>query len=70
MEQATELRGKVVWFNPDKGYGFIRSGQQQFFVHFRDVLGKGYKTLERNQPVIFDAGEGERGPKALNVRPL
>ncbi len=63
-------QGKVKWFNPRKGYGFI-SGEngQDIFVHYGNIIGDGYKTLVEGQPVTFDVIEGEKGLRAENVVP-
>ena len=62
--------GTVKWFNPDKGYGFIsREDGDDLFVHFSEIQGEGYKTLEEGQAVEFDVTEGRNGKaQASNVR--
>jgi len=63
--------GTVKWFNDEKGYGFIsRDGEQDVFVHFRNIVGEGRKTLREGQQVEFTIGEGQKGPQAENVVPL
>lgn len=63
--------GTVKFFNNEKGYGFIsREGEEDVFVHFSNISGDGYKTLEEGQAVEFEVGPGRKGPEALNVRPL
>ena len=60
--------GKVKWFNPKKGYGFITAGDgQDIFVHYSDVSGEGFKTLKEGDEVTFDIVEGEKGLRAENV---
>jgi CspA family cold shock protein len=62
------MRGKVKWFNADKGFGFIeREGGEDIFVHFSAIKMDGYKSLEEGQTVEFDLGRGQRGPQAENV---
>lgn len=63
-------QGTVKWFNPEKGYGFIEpeDGSSDVFVHYSSIEGTGFKTLEENQRVEFEIGEGEKGPQAQAVR--
>lgn len=61
--------GTVKFFNNEKGYGFIsREGEDDVFVHFSNISGEGYKSLEEGQAVEFEVGPGRKGPEALNVR--
>ena len=60
--------GKVKWFNPRKGYGFIATEDgRDVFVHYANISGDGYKTLVEGDPVSFDIVEGEKGLRAENV---
>jgi len=60
--------GKVKWFNPRKGYGFIATEDgKDIFVHYANISGEGYKTLSEGDPVTFDIAEGEKGLRAENV---
>lgn len=62
------LKGKVKWFNKDKGFGFITSEEgKDYFVHFSGILGEGFKNLEENQTVNFEVEEGAKGPIAVKV---
>jgi CspA family cold shock protein len=62
--------GSVKWFNPDKGYGFIaREEGDDVFVHFSEIQGEGFKTLDEGQKVIFEVTTGQNGKlQATNVR--
>ncbi|MGX7058395.1 cold-shock protein [Vagococcus humatus] len=61
-------RGKVKWFNNEKGFGFIEvDGKDDVFVHFSAIQGDGFKTLEEGQDVEFAVVEGDRGPQAAEV---
>jgi CspA family cold shock protein len=61
--------GTVKWFNDAKGFGFIRSDEgQDVFVHQTGILGDGYRTLKEGEQVEFDLTQGEKGPKAENVK--
>lgn len=60
--------GKVKWFNPRKGYGFIAGADgRDIFVHYSSISGDGYKTLVEGDEVSFDTVEGEKGLRAENV---
>ncbi len=63
--------GTVKWFNADKGYGFIEQEEgPDVFVHFRSIIGDGFKSLNEGQRVEFDVTDGQKGPQAENVSPL
>jgi CspA family cold shock protein len=64
--------GTVKWFSAEKGYGFIQreDGGADVFVHYSEIQGSGYRSLEENQKVEFEVGQGTKGPQAQNVRPL
>jgi CspA family cold shock protein len=59
----------VKFFNNEKGYGFIsREGGDDVFVHFSNIAGSGYKSLDEGQTVEFDVAPGKKGEEAQNVR--
>ncbi len=61
-------KGTVKWFNGAKGFGFIqRQTGDDVFVHFRAIVGDGYKTLNEGDDVQFDVEQGPKGLQALNV---
>ncbi|MEV6524823.1 transcription antiterminator/RNA stability regulator CspE [Longispora sp. NPDC051575] len=64
--------GTVKWFNAEKGFGFITpdDGGQDLFVHFSAIASQGYRSLDENQRVEFDVGQGQKGPQAENVRAI
>jgi len=64
--------GTVKFFNNEKGFGFITptDGDKDVFVHYSNVAGDGYKSLEEGQQVEFDVAQGRKGPEAQNVRVL
>jgi CspA family cold shock protein len=60
--------GTVKWFDDRKGYGFIeRENGEDVFVHFSNVQGEGFRSLEQGEKVSFDVQETERGLQAVNV---
>ena len=61
--------GTVKFFNAEKGFGFISlEGQKDVFVHYSNIQGEGYKTLEEGQHVEFDVAPGRKGDEAQNFR--
>ena len=65
-------KGTVKWFNAEKSFGFIapEDGSADVFVHFSEIQSNGFRTLEENQLVEFEIGEGAKGPQAQAVRAL
>ena len=60
--------GKVKWFNPRKGFGFIETEDgRDIFVHYSSISGDGFKTLAEGDPVTFEIIEGDKGLRAENV---
>jgi CspA family cold shock protein len=66
------MRGKVQWFDDQKGFGFIKpaDGQPDVFCHFSDIDPDetGYRTLADGQAVEFEIVPTFKGPKAVDVR--
>lgn len=61
--------GTVKFFINEKGYGFIsRDEGDDVFVHYSNIQGSGYKSLEEGQRVEFDIAPGRKGDEAQNVR--
>jgi len=59
-------RGKVKWFNEQKGFGFIEQEDgSDVFVHYSSIAGDGFKTLAEGDDVEFELtdGPGRRGPR-------
>lgn len=69
--QSVCLRGKVKWFNPRRGYGFIqRENGEDVFVHYSSIQTlqpDGFRNLREGEEVEFELVENERGPTAANV---
>ena len=62
-------KGKVKWFNAEKGFGFITpdEGGPDLFVHHTAIQDRGFRSLDENQLVSFDVTQGQKGPQATNV---
>jgi CspA family cold shock protein len=74
---AERQKGRVKWFNPSKGYGFIqRDGENgaskgdDLFVHFQEIQQKGYRSLTEGQWVEFTVVQGPKGLQASQVTVL
>jgi CspA family cold shock protein len=62
--------GTVKWFNATKGFGFIeRENEKDVFVHYSEIGGEGYRSLDEGQKVEFSVVDSEKGPQAQNVIP-
>ncbi|MGP4004197.1 cold-shock protein [Streptomyces sp. 8N706] len=62
-------QGRVKWFSGEKGFGFIeRESGADVFVHFSEIEGVGFRSLEEGQRVEFDITQGPKGPQAARVR--
>ena len=61
-------KGKVKWFNNQKGYGFVVSDKgNDVFVHYSVIQGDGYKTLKEGEEVEYELIQSEKGEQAKNV---
>src|SRR3954453_9054816 len=68
-EEIALATGTVKFFNAEKGFGFIsRESGDDVFVHFSNIAGTGYKSLDEGQKVEFDIAPGRKGDEAQNVR--
>ena len=63
-------KGSVKWFNTQKGYGFIApegENASDVFVHYADIQGEDFRTLQEGDIVEFEITQGNKGDKAINV---
>ena len=62
-------QGTVKWFNAEKGFGFITpdDGGKDVFVHFSEIQGSGYRSLNEGDEVEFEVEQGQKGLQAKNV---
>ena len=66
---AERTQGIVKWFNAEKGYGFIaRDGGDDVFVHYSEIQGTGYRSLEDGSKVDFEITQGKKGLQASDVK--
>lgn len=62
------LEGQVKWFNEKKGFGFIVDKEgNEIFVHYKDIQGDGFRTLQENERVTYLVEKGPKGLKAQEV---
>jgi CspA family cold shock protein len=68
-QEDNMAQGTVKWFNAEKGFGFITpdEGGADLFVHHSAIETTGFRTLDENQRVSFNVGQGQKGPQATNV---
>ena len=64
--------GTVKWFSRMKGWGFIEpdNGERDVFVHYENIVGQGFRNLEKGERVKFQMSDTAKGPKALAVAPV
>jgi CspA family cold shock protein len=63
--------GTVKWFNGSKGFGFIsREEGDDVFVHYKAIVGDGFKSLDEGDKVEFEIEEGPKGLQANNVKKI
>jgi CspA family cold shock protein len=61
-------KGRVKWFNEQKGFGFIsQDGGEDLFVHFSSIKQDGFKVLHEGDEVIFEIAQGKKGLQAVDV---
>ena len=65
-------QGVVKWFSDEKGFGFVTpdEGGKDLFVHHTGINSNGFRTLAEGARVSYDAENGDKGPKAVNVTPI
>ena len=61
--------GKIKWFNPAKGYGFIENdaGGKDIFLHVSALEQAGIDTLEEGEAISFEIGDNRGRENAVNI---
>lgn len=61
--------GVVKWFNRNKGYGFIvrDNGNEDVFVHYKEIKANGYRSLVEGERVTYTLVTGDKGLQASEV---
>ena len=68
LEEDDREEGVVKWFNVSKGFGFLtREDGEDVFVHFRSIRGRGHRSLQEGQRVLFGVVESSKGLQAEDV---
>jgi len=72
MEEDKVHTGVVCWFDKAKGFGFVKPDEsdKDLFIHYSNIVGEGFKTLEANQKVSFKVGANNIGPQAIEIKVL
>jgi len=61
--------GKIKWFNPTKGYGFIENeGSKDVFLHVSALEKAGIDTLKEGEEIEFEIGENKGKENAINIK--
>jgi CspA family cold shock protein len=69
-EGKVSVIGTVKWFDDEKGFGFLEYNHCDYFLHYRQLQGTGFKSVRPGQDVSFEIESSEKGPYAANVRKL
>ena len=63
------INGKVKWFNPTKGYGFIEREDKEKDVFVHSSAARAAKIeLNEGDSLTFEVENGEKGPSAVNLQ--
>ena len=63
--------GKIKWFNPAKGYGFIENeGSKDVFLHVSALEEAGIKTLKEGEEIEFEIGDNKGKENAINFKKI
>ena len=60
--------GVVKWFSDQKGFGFVASQGKDYFIHFKEILSEGFKSLKEGDKVSFEPSTSPKGPVATQLK--
>ena len=65
------MKGKVIRFNKNKGFGFIKGDDERdVFFHYSSLVMDGFKDIEPDTEVEFEVVETDRGLRATSVKKI
>ncbi len=64
------ITGVTKWFDSKKGFGFVESSGSDYFVHYKEIKGQGFATLEPGDRVEFEASKSPKGLVAKNLKKI
>jgi CspA family cold shock protein len=65
------VNGRIKRIVSDKGFGFVAADdQKEYFFHRSACVDTPFDSLREGQAVTFEKGQGPKGPRAENIRPV
>ena len=66
------INGKIKWFNPKKGYGFIQNEKEEkdIFLHVSALEEAGIDTLQEGEAVSYEIGKNRGKDTAINIKKI
>lgn len=68
------MKGKVKWYHPVKGYGFIETEQRgkttEIFFHISELADYKQAKIELGEEVEFELGDSKKGKKAIKIKKI
>ena len=61
------INGIVKWFSDEKGFGFVKAGGTDYFLHFKEIQADGFKSVKQDDKVSFEPEMSPKGPVAKSV---
>jgi len=69
-DETLELKGKVKWYRPEKGFGFIipEDGEKDVFIHRQCLKEQGLDRLDPGQPVKMLVRSAPKGREVVSFK--